>query len=109
MTQVSPLPGPALQFGTPPFRHKTFKINDLGGYEGRCGQGNGLRFIPPSLNVILITKEMNTGLPVSVDAEGAIGGSIASTYGSAIMLGSNKSIIGIGDKGFFNRAHFQDR
>jgi pectate lyase len=58
---------------------------------------------PVTPYVILISKEMNTGLPVSVDADGAKGGSISSTYGAAIMLGSNKSIIGIGDKGFFNR------
>ena len=58
---------------------------------------------PATPYVILVTKEMNTGIAVSVDAEGAVGGSIASTYGAIIMLGSNKSLIGIGDKGFLNR------
>jgi pectate lyase len=58
---------------------------------------------PANPYVILVTKEMNTGIAVSVDADGAVGGSIASTYGEIIQLGSNKSLIGIGDKAFFNR------
>ncbi len=58
---------------------------------------------PSKPYVILVTREMNTGIAVSVDAEGAIGGSIASTYGAVIHLGSNKTLVGIGDKGFFNR------
>lgn len=58
---------------------------------------------PSKPYVILVTKEMNTGIAVSVDAAGAIGGSIASTYGAIIQLGSNKTLVGIGDKGFFNR------
>lgn len=58
---------------------------------------------PEAPYTILVTKEMNTGIPVSVDEEGAVGGSIPSTYAAAIHLGSNKSLIGIGDKAFFNR------
>jgi pectate lyase len=53
--------------------------------------------------VILIDKEINTGIPVQVDEEGSIGGSINSTYGEILNLGSNKTLVGLGDKAFFNR------
>jgi len=46
--------------------------------------------------VIRITKEFNTGIPVTV-------GSVASTYADVIRLGSNKTLIGIGSAAFFNR------
>jgi pectate lyase len=58
---------------------------------------------PETPCTILITREINSGIPVSVDAAGAIGGSIPSTYAGVVRLGSNKSLIGIGDKAFFNR------
>lgn len=58
---------------------------------------------PSKPYVILIDKEINTGIEVKVDEEGAVGGSIASTYGEILELGSNKTLVGIGDKAFFNR------
>jgi pectate lyase len=58
---------------------------------------------PTTPYVIIIDKEMNTNIPVQVDVEGRTGGSIASTYGEIIMLGSNKTIVGVEDKAFFNR------
>ncbi len=58
---------------------------------------------PSKPYVILIDKEINTGIAVNVDEEGAIGGSISSTYGEILELGSNKTLVGLGDKAFFNR------
>lgn len=46
--------------------------------------------------VIRITKEFNTGIPVTVDG-------VASTYADVIRLGSNKTLVGIGSDAFFNR------
>lgn len=55
--------------------------------------------------VIRITKEFNTGVAVKIDASGAINsaGSINTTYGDIIRLGSNKTLVGIGSAAFFNR------
>ena len=55
--------------------------------------------------VIRITKEFNTGVAVKIDASGAINssGSISTTYGDIIRLGSNKTLVGIGSSAFFNR------
>jgi pectate lyase len=55
--------------------------------------------------VIRITKEFNTGVAVKIDGTGAINssGSISTTYGDIIRLGSNKTLVGIGSAGFFNR------
>ncbi len=46
--------------------------------------------------VIRITKEFNTGIPVTVDG-------VASTYADVLRLGSNKTLVGIGSAAFFNR------
>jgi pectate lyase len=58
--------------------------------------------------VIRIEKEFTTGVPTYVDAEGSIvaetaSGAIATTFGAVLRIGSNKTLIGIGDQAFFNR------
>jgi pectate lyase len=55
--------------------------------------------------VIRITKEFNTGVAVKIGADGAISasGSTSTTYGDIIRLGSNKTLVGIGNSAFFNR------
>lgn len=55
--------------------------------------------------VIRVTKEFTTGVPVQVDSAGNIvtSGGIASTYGDIVKIGSNKTVVGIGSAGFFNR------
>lgn len=55
--------------------------------------------------VILITKEFNTGVSVNIDGTGAISstGTTKTTYGDIIKLGSNKTLVGIGNAAFFNR------
>lgn len=97
---------------TPDFSQTGFSTMDggtTGGAGGRVVRPANLEELkryaedPVTPYVILVDKEMNTGIPVKVDADGAVGGSIASTYGDIVQVGSNKSIIGIGDKAFFNR------
>lgn len=97
---------------TPDFSQKGFSTMDggtTGGAGGKVVRPANLEELkryaedPTTPYVILVDKEMNTGIPVKVDADGAVGGSIASTYGDIVQVGSNKSIIGIGDKAFFNR------
>jgi pectate lyase len=60
---------------------------------------------PQTPYIILINKEFNSGVAVNIDAHGNIKneGSIASTYGDIINLGSNKTLLGIGTEAFFNR------
>lgn len=55
--------------------------------------------------VIRITKEFNTGVSVKIGADGAISssGTTNTTYGDIIKLGSNKTLVGIGNAAFFNR------
>lgn len=58
--------------------------------------------------IIRIEKEFNTGLPTFVDGEGTIvtgstSGAIATTFGAILRVGPNKTLIGTGDKAFFNR------
>jgi pectate lyase len=55
--------------------------------------------------IIRITKEFNSGQPVSIDATGYISGSgvTKTTYASIVRLGSNKTLVGIGSAAFFNR------
>lgn len=53
--------------------------------------------------IIRITKEFNTGVAVSIGSDGAIGSGKSTTYGDIIKLGSNKTLIGIGNAAFFNR------
>ena len=54
--------------------------------------------------VILITKEFTTDTPCTVDNEGHIATSgTPSTYGEILKVGSNKTLLGVGDAAFFNR------
>lgn len=54
--------------------------------------------------IILITKEFTTDTPCTVDNEGHIAASgISSTYGEILKVGSNKTLLGVGDAAFFNR------
>lgn len=54
--------------------------------------------------IILITKEFTTDTPCTVDNEGHIAASgTASTYGEILKVGSNKTLLGVGDAAFFNR------
>lgn len=58
--------------------------------------------------IIRIEKEFNTGVSTYVDSEGSIvtsdaPGAIATTFGAILRVGSNKTLIGIGDHAFFNR------
>ncbi len=58
--------------------------------------------------IIRINKEFNTGLPTYVDNEGSIvtsdaTGAIPTTFGAILKVGSNKTLIGIGDQASFNR------
>jgi pectate lyase len=55
--------------------------------------------------IIRITKEFNSGQPVSIDGTGFISGdgNTKTTYASIVRLGSNKTLIGIGSSAFFNR------
>ncbi|MFB6343044.1 polysaccharide lyase family 1 protein [Saccharicrinis sp. FJH62] len=58
--------------------------------------------------IIRITKEFNTGVDTWVNADGSIVNSdttdaIATTFGAVLRVGSNKTLIGIGDQAFFNR------
>lgn len=57
---------------------------------------------------IRITKEFNTNVKTWVDVEGGIvtsdtPGAIETTFGAILKVGPNKTLIGIGDKAFFNR------
>lgn len=55
--------------------------------------------------IILIDKEITSGVPCNVDANGNIvsSGGTASTYGEVLLLGSNKTLLGIGNQAFLNR------
>lgn len=58
--------------------------------------------------IIRIDREINTGIPARIeDGTGKITTAddnyIETTYGEILRLGSNKSLIGVGDKAFFNR------
>lgn len=54
--------------------------------------------------IILITKEFTTDIPCTVDNDGHIAASgTASTYGEILKVGSNKTLLGVGDEAFFNR------
>lgn len=108
---VSLLSGACLA-AAPDFRQVGFSTQDGGTTGGAGGQvvrpadlAELKRYAedPSTPYTILITKEINSGVAVSVTPEGAVGGSIASTYAGVVMLGSNKSLIGIGDKAFLNR------
>lgn len=59
---------------------------------------------PDTRYVIRITKEFNTGVQVTIAADGSIAASgKATTYGDIIRLGSNKTLVGIGSAAFLNR------
>lgn len=59
---------------------------------------------PSTPYIILITKEFTTDTPCTVDNEGHIASSgTASTYGEILKVGSNKTLLGVGDEAFFNR------
>lgn len=63
---------------------------------------------PTTPYIIRIEKEFNTGVSTFVDAEGTIvsgdaTGAVSTTFGAILRVGSNKTIIGIGDQAFFNR------
>lgn len=58
--------------------------------------------------IIRIDKEFNTGVQTWVDADGGIvtsntSGAIETTFGAILKVGSNKTIIGVGNQAFFNR------
>ena len=58
--------------------------------------------------IIRIEKEFNTGVETWVDEDGRIvdsdaNGAVQTTFGAILKAGSNKTLIGIGDQGFFNR------
>ncbi len=63
---------------------------------------------PTTPYTILINKEFNTGVSTYIDASGAIvdassSGAIATTFGDVLRIGSNKTLLGVGDAAFFNR------
>lgn len=63
---------------------------------------------PSTPYIIRIDKEFNTGVQTWVDADGGIVTSdtpnaIETTFGAILKVGSNKTLIGIGDQAFFNR------
>lgn len=59
---------------------------------------------PSTPYIILITKEFTTDKTCQVDNEGHITASgTPSTYGEILKVGSNKTLLGVGDKAFFNR------
>ncbi len=63
---------------------------------------------PTTPYTILITKEFNTEVTTYVDASGAIvestaSGAIETTFGDVLKIGSNKTLLGVGDAAFFNR------
>lgn len=84
---------------------------------GTTGGGGGAVVTPSTLDElkqyaedpitpyeIRITKEFNSGVAVTIDSDGSIASSgTSTTYGAIIMLGSNKSLIGIDSGAFFNR------
>lgn len=101
-------------FATPDFSIMGFATTE----GGTTGGANGLVVTPTTIDelkqyaedkttpyIIRITKEFNSGEPVSIDAAGAIStsGITQTTYASIIRLGSNKTLIGIGTSAFFNR------
>lgn len=55
--------------------------------------------------VIVIEGEINTGIAVKIDSTGAVNssGSISTTYGEQVLVGNNKTIVGIGSGAFLNR------
>lgn len=55
--------------------------------------------------VILVKGEINTNIPVKIDADGAVSssGTTSTTYGEIVSVGNNKTIIGLGSDAFFNR------
>ncbi|MEN3324680.1 T9SS type A sorting domain-containing protein [Mariniflexile soesokkakense] len=58
--------------------------------------------------IIRINKEFNTGVQTWVDVDGGIvasgtPGAIETTFGAILKVGSNKTLIGIGDQAFLNR------
>lgn len=54
--------------------------------------------------VIIVKGEINTGIKTFIDENGHVATSgIETTYGELVQVGNNKTIIGKGDKAFFNR------
>lgn len=54
--------------------------------------------------IILIDKEINTGIACTIDANGHIAASgTSTTYGDVIHLGSNKTLLGVNCNAFLNR------
>ena len=54
--------------------------------------------------VIIVKGEINTGIKTHIDGSGHIATSgTETTYGELVQLGNNKTIVGKGDKAFFNR------
>lgn len=63
---------------------------------------------PTTPYIIRITKEFTTGVTTWVDESGAIvtsndTGALETTFGAIFKIGSNKTVLGIDDKAFFNR------
>lgn len=63
---------------------------------------------PSTPYIIRIEKEFTTGDATWVDPEGSIvasndAGAIPTTFGDVLKVGANKTLLGIGDKGFLNR------
>lgn len=59
---------------------------------------------PETPYVIIVNGEINTGIKTFIDDYGHIAASgIETTYGELVQVGNNKTIVGKGDKAFFNR------
>ncbi|MCQ2054210.1 MAG: hypothetical protein MJY82_02835 [Fibrobacter sp.] len=54
--------------------------------------------------VIIVKGEINTGIKTHIDGNGHVATSgTETTYGELVQVGNNKTIVGKGDKAFFNR------
>lgn len=59
---------------------------------------------PTTPYIILIDKEINTGISCHIDSEGSVASSgTKTTYGDIIKIGSNKTLLGTNCKAMFNR------
>lgn len=98
-----------------------FKMVGFATLKGGTTGGHGGEIVTPSTfnelkqyvesnvpYVIRVVKEFNTGVTTFVDEEGSIVNAdtpdaIATTFGDILKIGSNKTLLGIGDMAFFNR------
>ncbi len=105
------------QAQTPDFRMVGFATLDGGTTGGAAGQTvTPETFVelkqyvedPSTPYIIRIEKEFNTGVQTWVDEDGSIvtnevAGAIETTFGAIFKVGSNKTLLGVGDQGFLNR------